>query len=201
MLKLKKVLFWINCFLPVVLIASYFVDLFTLYELGEQIGRIALFILWLVLLPGIIRRLEFKGRIAKIGINLKVIRRMLGIIVFQLGVIHYFWMAAFFYIKNGLPDLNRLPIFQTFGFLALLLFVPLAISSNDFFTKLLKKYWFWLHRLVYISALLLVFHLGFNGKNTGYFFAIVTEVILLLELVSWLKYFLKNRNKKESLGS
>jgi len=202
MLKIKLILFWINCLLPVVLIVSYFADLYTLYELGEQIGRIALFILWLVLLPGIIKRLELKGRIAKIGINLKVIRRQLGIMVFEFGLIHYFWMVAFFYIKKGFPtDFSLIPKFQTFGFLALLLFVPLAITSNDFFTKLLKKYWHWVHRLVYISALLLVFHLGFNGKYTGYFFAIVTELILILELVSWVRYFWKGRKKKEVLGS
>lgn len=202
MLKLKKILFWINCLLPVLLIASYFVPLYTLYELGEWIGRIAIVLLWLILLPGIIKRLEFKGRIAKIGINLKVIRRQMGILVYELGVIHYSWMAFFFYIQRGFPtDPSTIPQYQTFGFLALVLFLPLYLTSNDFSTKHLKKVWHWLHRLIYVAALLLVFHLGFNGKNTGIFLAIVTELILIFELASWVKYFWKGRKKKDALGS
>ena len=190
MLKLKKILFWINCLLPVVLIGSYFAPLYTLYELGEQIGRVATVLLWLVLLPGIIKRLGFEGHIAKIGINLKVIRRQMGIMVFELGVVHYCWMAFFFYLQRGFPaDPSLIPRFQTFGFLALVIFLPLYLTSNNFSTKILKKAWHWLHRLIYVAALLLVFHLGFNGKATGYFFAIVTVIILLLELISWIKFF------------
>jgi DMSO/TMAO reductase YedYZ heme-binding membrane subunit len=162
--------------------------------MGEQIGRVALTLLWLVLLPGIIKRLEFKGKIAKLGINLKVIRRQLGILIFQLGLVHYCWMVFFFYTKRGFPtDPSVIPQYQTFGFLALVLFLPLYLTSNNFSTKLLKKAWFWLHRLVYISALLLLFHVGFNARLSGYFFGSVTGVILLLEVISWGKYFLKKK--------
>lgn len=201
MLKFRSFLFWLNCLLPIGLIGSYFLPLFELYEMGEWIGRVALVLLWLVLLPGIIKRLELKGKIAKLGINLKVIRRQLGILIFQFGFIHYSWMTLFFYLKRGFPtDPSVIPVYQTFGLLALVLFLPLYLTSNNLSTKHLKKAWHWLHRLIYVATLLLVFHVGLNPRISGYFFGSVTTAILILELVSWVKYFLKGK-KKEVLGS
>lgn len=195
--KLRWFLFSINCLLPLLLIASYFVPLDYLYEPGQQIGRISLVLIWLILLPGIIKRLNLKGKIAKLGVKIRVLRRQLGIMMFQLGLIHWFWMVNFFYIQFGFPtDPSKIPVFQSLGLFALILLIPLYITSNDFSTKLLKKSWHYLHRLIYLALLLLLFHVALNFKISGLLWAIPSTLIFILEIISWGKVLTNSFQKK-----
>jgi methionine sulfoxide reductase heme-binding subunit len=83
-------------------------------------------------------------------------RRMVGLWGFAYLVLHFLtWLV----LDRGLDldgiatDLVKRP-FITVGFTALLLLVPLAITSTDRWMRRLGRRWHALHRLVYVAALL-----------------------------------------------
>lgn len=71
------------------------------------------------------------------------------------------------------------------GWLALLLLVPLALTSNDFAVRRLKQRWKALHRLVYAAALLAFAHwvLTASDPATGYFALAILVVLLAMRVV------------------
>ncbi|MDJ0909997.1 MAG: ferric reductase-like transmembrane domain-containing protein [Woeseiaceae bacterium] len=71
------------------------------------------------------------------------------------------------------------------GWIALLLFLPLALTSNDYSVRRLKKRWKTLHRLVYVAALLTLAHwvLTAFDPTTGYFALAILVVLLLMRVV------------------
>lgn len=68
------------------------------------------------------------------------------------------------------------------GWLALALFVPLAVTSNDISTRALKRTWKRLHRLVYPAAILVFVHwvLSAFDPTTAY---IQIAILAAIELV------------------
>lgn len=89
------------------------------------------------------------------------VRRPLGLAAFGYCLLHL-WayvvvgqkMQLQFVISDSLNQASRMP-----GWLSLLLLVPLALTSTDGMAKWLGgKRWKWLHRLVYPSAALAVYH-------------------------------------------
>jgi len=88
------------------------------------------------------------------------LRRMLGLYAFFYACLHltvYFWLDQSFVLQDIVEDIIKRP-YITLGLTAWLLLVPLALTSNQFSMRLLKKNWKRLHRLVYIAALLVVVH-------------------------------------------
>ncbi|HEX2870677.1 MAG TPA: ferric reductase-like transmembrane domain-containing protein [Polyangiaceae bacterium] len=89
------------------------------------------------------------------------VRRPLGLAAFGYCLLHL-WayvvvgqkMNLEFVIYDSLHQVSRQP-----GWVSLLLLVPLALTSTDGMAKWLGgKRWKWLHRLVYPSAALAVYH-------------------------------------------
>ena len=71
------------------------------------------------------------------------------------------------------------------GWIALLLFLPLALTSNDYSVRRLKKGWKRLHRLVYAGALLTLAHwiLTAFDPTTGYFALAIVVVLLVMRVI------------------
>lgn len=71
------------------------------------------------------------------------------------------------------------------GWIALLLFLPLALTSNDYAVRRLKKRWKMLHRLIYVAALLTLAHwvLTAYDPTTGYFALAIVVVLLAMRVV------------------
>lgn len=87
-------------------------------------------------------------------------RRMLGLFAFFYACLHgltYFWLDQFFDLAGIARDILKRP-FVTFGFAALVLLVPLAVTSTQAMMRRLGRNWQRLHRLVYAAALLGVAH-------------------------------------------
>src|SRR5215470_19364727 len=82
-------------------------------------------------------------------------RRMLGLFAFFYGCLHfltYLWLDKFFDISEILADIAKRP-FITIGFTAVVLMVPLAITSTaGWIRRLGGRRWQALHRLIYIIA-------------------------------------------------
>jgi sulfoxide reductase heme-binding subunit YedZ len=88
---------------------------------------------------------------------LKKNRRYLGVAAFGYALLH-----TIFYLidKAGLdPVLSELPrLYIWTGWVAFLIFVPLAITSNDYFVRRMGTWWKWLQRWTYAAAVLTLVH-------------------------------------------
>ena len=87
-------------------------------------------------------------------------RRMLGLFAFFYGLLHFttwIWLDKFFDLHEMIADVYK-RTFITFGMGALLLMLPLALTSTRGWIRRLGKHWQTLHRLIYFSAFLGVVH-------------------------------------------
>lgn len=95
------------------------------------------------------------------------LRRMLGLYAFFYGVVHLSSYVSFdhvFDIPEIARDIVKRP-FITVGFTALVLMIPLAVTStNAMVRRLGAKRWLALHRLVYVIAPLGVLHFWWMVK-------------------------------------
>lgn len=88
------------------------------------------------------------------------LRRMLGLLAFTYVVLHFMVFAVFDHMLNPATiadDVINRPYILV-GFLALLLLIPLAVTSTSGWMRRLGRRWKQLHRLVYPIALLGVVH-------------------------------------------
>jgi sulfoxide reductase heme-binding subunit YedZ len=87
-------------------------------------------------------------------------RRMLGLFAFSYAALHfatYMVLDLYFDFSAIAKDILKRP-YITVGFSALMLMIPLAITSNSKMIRRLGKRWQQLHYLVYAIAILGVIH-------------------------------------------
>ena len=107
------------------------------------------------------------------------LRRMLGLYAFFYVLMHF---LTWLFLDQGLywsgivEDIGKRP-FITIGFAALLLLVPLAVTSTNKMMRRLGKRWKSLHRLIYLISLLAVWHYYWQVK------ADTTEPLIYLAIV------------------
>jgi len=121
------------------------------------------------------------------------LRRMFGLFTFFYAVVHLSSYVAFdhvFDVVAILKDIVKRP-FITVGFTALVLLVPLAITStNRMVQRLGAKRWLALHRLVYVIAPLGVLHFWWMVKRDitePAIYALILAVLLGYRVVAKLK--------------
>ena len=171
-------------------VAAFIVILFSLalsnqplillsYDLGRKFGVASLLLLGATLTPGILKRL---GIIRPLMILLNPYKRHLGISTYISALGHYLLVTLLpsLALRSFPPPLTQVSLF---GLLAFLTMTPLFLTSNDYSIRLLKKNWARLHKLVYLAALLILFHLIFQFNNK----AVIALTILIFEAVSYLK--------------
>ena len=114
-------------------------------------------------------------------------RRMLGLFVFFYATIHLMTYVIIDYrfdwqqIYNDV--LKKKYIF--IGFSAWLLLIPLAATSSQKMTKLLKQNWKKLHRLIYVIAIFGALHYIWLSKTIFFkplIFAVIIIVLLMFRL-------------------
>jgi methionine sulfoxide reductase heme-binding subunit len=95
------------------------------------------------------------------------LRRMLGLFAFFYAVAHftvYAWLDQTLDFKAIIADIVKRP-YITIGMLALLLLVPLAVTSTNAMMRRLGRRWTTLHRLVYVIAALGIWHFWWQVKK------------------------------------
>ena len=121
------------------------------------------------------------------------LRRMLGLYAFFYGTLHvtsYVWIDHFFNWSEIAGDIAKRP-YLTFGFVAYVLMVPLAITStNAMVRRLGGRNWQRLHRTVYLVAVLGVLHywyhkLAKNDLETPTIYALALGALLGVRLLRW----------------
>jgi sulfoxide reductase heme-binding subunit YedZ len=128
-------------------------------------------------------------------------RRMLGLYGFFYACLHfstYLFLDLGSYWSQIGPDIVKRP-FITVGFTAWLLLIPLAITSNQWMMRKLKKKWLKLHKLAYVIGILTVVHFYWLVKSDirePLFYAVILMVLFGVRL----KYQLiqNNPSKKPS---
>jgi sulfoxide reductase heme-binding subunit YedZ len=128
-------------------------------EVLKTLGMTGLNLLMLTLCVTPIRRAT--------GLNrLVTLRRMLGLFSFFYLCLHFLTYIGL-YIQFDwsmlLEDIGKRP-YITVGFTALMLMVPLAVTSTNGFQRRLGRRWVKLHRLVYVIAVLAVVHYWWQVK-------------------------------------
>jgi methionine sulfoxide reductase heme-binding subunit len=118
-------------------------------------------------------------------------RRMFGLFAFFYACLHfttYIWLDKFFNVHEMLADIAKRK-FITVGFAAFLLLIPLALtSSSGWIRRLGGKRWQALHRLIYASAILGVFHYLWLVKadvRRPVEYGAVLGVLLAYRIVVW----------------
>lgn len=110
-------------------------------------------------------------------------RRMLGLFAFTYACLHF---LSYLVLDRGLElgtvleDVAKRP-YITIGFTALLLLVPLAVTSTNRMMRKLGRRWQKLHRLVYVIAILGVWHFYWQVKadvRDPLFYAAALAVLL-----------------------
>ena len=115
---------------------------------------------------------------------LQALRRMLGLFAFFYACLHFttfIWFDHFFDLGEIGRDVWKRP-FITVGFAALLLLIPLAVTSTNAMQRRLGRRWSQLHRLVYGVALLALLHFWWMraGKQNFAEPILVSAIIMIL---------------------
>jgi sulfoxide reductase heme-binding subunit YedZ len=189
-IKLLKVLLFIACLGPLAWavaralgVGGSSLGANPVEELLNTFGKSGLNLLMLTLCVTPIRR--------STGLNrLVAFRRMLGLFAFFYIVLHFLTYSL---LDLGLAwdtllvDIAERP-YITVGFTALVLMVPLAITSTNGFQRRLGRRWVKLHRLVYVIAILGVVHYWWQVKidiGDPLLYAVLLAVLLGVRVAHW----------------
>lgn len=120
--------------------------------------------------------------------ELAKLRRMLGLFTYVYAVLHvlcYSWLDMGFEWGDIAADIAKRP-FILVGFSAFVLLTPLALTSfNRAIRWLGAKRWQWLHRLVYVVAVLAVLHFFWMRAGKSDFAEVFVYASVILVLLAW----------------
>lgn len=129
-------------------------------EIIHRCGKTALNLLLITLAVTPVRQITGWSHVLRL-------RRLLGVWAFAYTVLHF---CAYFGLDRNLDwrtigeDIVKRP-YITIGMLALLLLIPLAVTSTNRMMRRLKRRWQTLHRLIYPIAILGVWHFWWQVKK------------------------------------
>jgi sulfoxide reductase heme-binding subunit YedZ len=164
---LYKPAVFVACLIPAALLAAGAFDL-PIERLGPDpvafilhaLGKTALNLLFITLLVTPVRQLTGLTHLLRL-------RRMLGLFAFTYALLHF---LAYLVLDRQLDlstvgaDIAKRP-YITIGFTALVLLVPLAITSTNRMMRRLGRRWTRLHQLIYLIAILGVWHYYWQVKR------------------------------------
>jgi methionine sulfoxide reductase heme-binding subunit len=162
-----KPLVFAACLVPALLLAAGAFGL-PIEDLGpdpvsrilHSLGKTALNLLFITLLVTPVRQLTGLTHLLRL-------RRMLGLFAFSYALLHF---LAYLVLdqqldwRGVLHDIGKRP-YITVGFTALVLLVPLAVTSTNAMMRRLGRRWSALHRLIYVVAILGVVHYYWQVKR------------------------------------
>jgi len=160
----------------------------TFMELGTKLGRLALVLLGVIVLPGILGRFSIDIPISR---TITLFRRQLGITSFLLVFTHYNLVRNLPRLAGILPFKLPFPLFETVGFTAMMFLFFLFLTSNDWSQKKLGKWWKRLHMLVYVILWLIVAHTALQRISIWTYLIGIFAVLEVSSLL-WAKFSTKS---------
>ena len=199
-IRALKVVLFALCLLPLTLLA---LELFgvgglslganPIEELIHRLGKWGLRLLLITLAVTPLRKLTGWNGLLRF-------RRMLGLFAFFYVLLHFMTSAGLdqrFDLAVIVEDIAERP-YITIGMIALLLLLPLALTSTNGMMRRLGKRWQKLHRLVYVIAILGVWHFYWQVKLDtleALIYAGILAVLLGFRLVVW-----RSRTRRGAVG-
>jgi methionine sulfoxide reductase heme-binding subunit len=159
-------------------------------KLEHELGLRALQLLLLTLLITPIRQLFNLTHLPRL-------RRMLGLFAFFYALLHftvYLSLDLEFNFGTFFKDVAKRP-YITIGLLALLLLIPLAVTSTNKMMRRLGRRWQKLHRLVYPIAILGVWHFWWQVKRD------IREPLIYAAILAILLIYLMVRDQRIAVTS
>ena len=160
-------------------------------KLSHATGEWGLHFLLLSLLISPLRRHLGWGDLLKL-------RRFLGLWSFFYIFVHFFGFILFdhfFFLPSIIEDVIDRP-YIAIGFAGFVLIIPLAITSFKRMQKKLGKYWFTLHKSVYVIGVLGVVHYWWLVKADILWPLIYASIIFVLLADRFFVFIKKQQNKK-----
>lgn len=180
----SRPLLWLVLALPGAWIAWRWLVTPDLYGFGHAIGDTGDWAAWLLLLTLAATPLRLVFRRQGWTTWLLRRRRDIGVASFVYAAGH---TAIYLFDKASLATVfaEAADVAMLTGWLALAIFIPLAVTSNDKAVRALKRSWKRLHRLVYPAAILTVVHwvLAAFDPTTAYIFLAIMVVLELVRIV------------------
>ena len=106
-----------------------------------------------------------------------IFRRQFGITMFLLAAFHGLIVSLLPRILNG--SLLKAAVFELFGIASVSLLFFLFLTSNDFSQMKLGKWWYALHRLVYIIMWLILIHVALQRISV---WTIIAAILVISEM-------------------
>ncbi|ACP24998.1 putative membrane protein [Sinorhizobium fredii NGR234] len=119
------------------------------------------------------------------GLNWLRYRRALGLLAFYYVLMHFFsymLLDQMLRVQAILADIARRP-FITIGMAALVMLIPLALTSNNWSIRKLGQRWNKLHRLAYVIAAAGALHFAMAVKVVGP--EQMLYIVLVALLLAW----------------
>lgn len=167
-------------------IASADTNLLFFSRLGVTLGKCAILVFVVTLVPGTATRLGLKHRVFSL---IRIFRRYLGILMYILVFAHS-WFVSIFPRLLTWPQSGTIRTFELFGTAASILLFLLFITSNDWSVSRLKVWWYRLHRLVYIIMWLVLFHVGLQRMSI---WTILMGAVVTFVMASFVVGYLRKR--------
>jgi len=190
-IRVLKILLFLACLAPlgklvleIFAITGFSLGANPIEEVIHRFGKWGLNFLLITLAVTPVRKLTGRGWLLRF-------RRMLGLFAFFYVLMHFLSYAGLdqrFDLSVILEDIAERP-YITLGFTALLLLLPLAITSTNGMMRRLGRRWQKLHRLVYVIAILGVWHFYWQVKLDtldALIYAIILAILLGYRI--WSKY-------------
>lgn len=183
----SRAFLWLVLALPGLWIAWRWLMTPDAYGYGHAIGESGDWAAWLLMATLAVTPIRLVFRKRAFAQWLMRRRRDLGLASFAYAAGHtviYLW-------KKGSLELVLAELDQDFilvGWLALALFVPLAVTSNDVSMRRLKRSWKALHRLVYPAAVLTFLHWvwsAFDPTTAWIHIGILAAIELVRIVIQW----------------
>ena len=163
------------------------------YSIAGTFGTASLYLFLLCLLPGIFQRFRV---FTLPSVSIILFRRQMGILMYCIALLHSFYLSTIPGIMTQNLSIENFPIHSVLGMIALSLLFPVWITSNDFSQKKLGKFWKTVQRMTYIAMLAIFVHVALVTTLS----AILTAIVLVLELTSWLKVWFLKSQQSRSVG-
>lgn len=196
-MKYKKLCVWLLSLLPL----SVLIYLAVLGKLGPDpgkeltgyLGHISVFFIFLVLSLPLLKKMKQLSWLGRCS-------RVLGLFTFFYVSLHLLSYVAFFVgfrFDLLLIDLLERPYVYV-GFSAWLVLMLLAITSNRFSQRYLKRRWKRLHRGVYLVVLLMLVHVFWLARSDLQWFVLYGALASFLVLVKIWLYLIEKRTRLTS---
>jgi DMSO/TMAO reductase YedYZ heme-binding membrane subunit len=164
-------------------------DFDILKEFGKFFGFLSVISYILTLLPGIIRRLKLHLKTTV----LTLARQQLGILMFVSAFTHYILSGirtVFLPIvqAGGTPKIST---FMFFGFLALVISLPMFLTSNNWIKRKMKLNWIRLHLLTHILGWVIFGHIVLRNFYSP--LNLLLLIVILADIWSFLRPVLQSK--------